>query len=305
MRVLRIVLSVLMLTTLCACAIGIAEARQNTASSSQSASAQASAEAVQQVTVPLRDPARPATVRVQLLWGGITVRGTNRKDVLIEGRASQRRGGINYAGRGPIIVGRGGRASADTTGMRRLTQEGGFTIEEQNNEVVITSDVNRGTDFTIEVPARANLRLSTLNNGPVVVENVEGEIEVSSHNESATLTNVAGSVVVNSHNGHVKVVLTRLAADKAMAFTTFNGNVDVALPASVRANLKLRSDMGEIFTDFDVQTRPAAAAQSTRGQDGRIRIDVNQSIQGTVNGGGPEFEFRTYNGNIYVRRGAQ
>jgi hypothetical protein len=42
-----------------------------------------------------------------------------------------------------------------------------------------------------------------------------------------------------------------------------------------------------------------------RGRDGRIRIDVNQSVQGTVNGGGPEFEFRTFNGNIYVRRGAQ
>jgi hypothetical protein len=71
--------------------------------------------------------------------------------------------------------------------------------------------------------------------------------------------------------------------------------------------MKLRSDYGEIFTDFDVQTRPTASSSSpsVRGPDGRIHIDVNQSIQGTVNGGGPEFELRSFNGNIYVRKGTK
>jgi hypothetical protein len=126
-------------------------------------------------------------------------------------------------------------------------------------------------------------------------------------NNAITLTNVAGSVVANAMNGTVKVIMARLTADKAMAFTSFNGDVDVTLPASAKANLRMRSDMGEIFTDFDVQIRPAtpAAPQSARRSDGRVHIDFNQSIQGSVNGGGPEFEFRTFNGNIYVRKGAQ
>jgi hypothetical protein len=105
----------------------------------------------------------------------------------------------------------------------------------------------------------------------------------------------------------MKVVMTRVAPDRPMAFTTFNGPVDVTLPATVKANLKLRSDHGEIFTDFDVQTRPASSTSSpsVRGPDGRIHIDINQSIQGTVNGGGPEFELRSFNGNIYVRKGTK
>ena len=64
--------------------------------------------------------------------------------------------------------------------------------------------------------------------------------------------------------------------------------------------------MGEIFTDFDIQVRSnAAVGQSARGADGRIRIEVNRSIEGSVNGGGPEFEFRTFNGSIFVRKGAK
>jgi hypothetical protein len=308
MRAIRIVLPAL--PVLCACAMSVAEARQN----SQSNSAQTANQTTQQVAVPLSDPSRPATLRVNLMWGGVTIRGTNRKDVSIEAQAStERRGrGLVYTDGGGLIVlggrGRGvGRGdSSDTTGLRRLTQPGGFTIEENNNEILLSSGSNnRGVDFVIEMPARANLKLSTLNAGPIVVENIDGDIEVNNQNESITLTNVAGSVVANAHNGRLKVEMTRVSPDKPMAFTTFNGPVEVTLPSTLKANLRLRSDHGEILSDFDIQVRPVSASpsQNVRGPDGRIRIEVNQSIQGTVNGGGPEFEFRSFNGNIIVRKG--
>ena len=195
MRAIRIVLPVLSLPVLCACAMSVAEARQNTASSS----AQAATQTPQQVTVPLSDPSRPATLRVNLMWGGVTIRGSNRKDVLIEAQsATERRGrGVVYSdGGGVIVLGRGrsgrgdsGRSDSDTTGLRRLTQPGGFSIEENNNEIVLSSGSNnRGVDFTIEMPSRANLKLSTLNVGPIVVENVDGDIEINNLNESVTLT---------------------------------------------------------------------------------------------------------------------
>ena len=81
----------------------------------------------------------------------------------------------------------------------------------------------------------------------------------------------------------------------------------MTLPASAKANLKMRSDMGEIFSAFDIQNRPvtSTAPQAGRRSDGGFRLEVNQSIQGSVNGGGPEFELRTFNGNIYLRKGAQ
>jgi hypothetical protein len=299
MRLMRIVLPLLTLSALCACAIGVAQAQQNAQQNVQ--------QNAQQVTVPFSDPSRQGTLIIHLVQGGVTIRGTNRKDVMIEAHASEETRRFGRFGPNPRPFGRRG-GDGDTTGLRRLTQAGGFVVEEDNNQVVVASStMTRGTDFTIQVPTKTHLKLSALNDGPIVVENVEGEIEVHNQNESITLTNVAGSVVANAMNGTVKVIMARLTADKAMAFTSFNGDVDVTLPASAKANLRMRSDMGEIFTDFDVQIRPAAPAapQSARRSDGRVRIDFNQSSQGTVNGGGPELEFRTFNGNIYVRKGAQ
>jgi hypothetical protein len=311
MSLMRGVLAVLSLSSFCACAMSVAEARQNT----PSAASQNPSQSAQQFTVPLSDPSRPATLKINLMWGGVTVRGSNRKDVLVEVRsATERRGGrgrgaVYLDGGGLIVLGRGGRgrSDSDTTGLRKLTQPGGFAIEENANEIVLSSgSMDRGVDFTIDMPSRANLQLSTLNDGPIVVENIDGNIEVNNLNESITLTNVGGSVVANAHNGKLKVVMTRISPDTPMAFTTFNGPVDVTLPSTVKANMKLRSEHGEIFTDFDVQVRAnQSPSSSARGPDGRIRIDVNQSIQGTVNGGGPEFELRSFNGNIYVRKGTK
>ncbi len=107
--------------------------------------------------------------------------------------------------------------------------------------------------WTIQVPARTNLKLNTVNGDDILVERIEGDIEVTSLNGQITLTDVAGAVVAHATNGDVKVMLRQVTAQKPMSFTSFNGDVDVMLPPNVKANLKMRTDHGEVLTDFDVQ----------------------------------------------------
>jgi hypothetical protein len=211
----------------------------------------------------------------------------------------------------PAPAGRGGRGGGDPDqppvppGFRRLTQPSGLTVEERNNEISIESaGSQRGRmSLEIQVPLRTNLELEAFN-GPVVVEGVEGEIEIKTTNGSVTLTNVAGTVVATTMNGTVTAVLSRVTADKAMSFTSFNGSVDVTLPSSVRANLKLSSYQGDVYTNFDLQPRSTRAQSTSPAKPGApVRVDINDAIYGSVNGGGPEIELRTYRGRILLRRG--
>src|SRR5690606_34786006 len=184
--------------------------------------------------------------RVNIHTGGIVVRGGNRRDIQVIARGDDAR-----------------PPSPPPAGLRRLTQAAGLVIAEENNQVsVSTGGRNRDVDIDMTVPTRVNLNLSTHSDGDIVVENIEGDLEAQNHNGGIRLTNIAGSAVANTHNGDVHVRLTRITAEKAMSFISYNGNVDVTLPATAKANLKLRSDNGEIFTDFDVQMRPAAAPQT-------------------------------------------
>ena len=247
---------------------------------------------VDRVTVPFGDPSRPGVIDISLVQGSITVRGANRKDVAVVARPDTDRPSRRY--------------DADATGLRRIPQTAGYRITEEGNRIKMSSDSpNRALTFEIEAPARTNLKLSTVNGGEILVENIEGDLEVSNVNGSITLNGVAGSVVAGTTNGSVRATLTRVTDAREMAFTSLNGTVDVTLPPATKANLRLRSDHGDVYSDFDVQLAPAAAptVQETRSSNGRYRINRNRSIVGTINGGGPEFELRTFNSNVYVRKG--
>ena len=248
----------------------------------------------ERLTVPFSDPGRPGKIELNSLGGTISIKGTNRKDVLIVS------GSGGDAGRNR------NRRDSDTpaTGLRRLTQPGGFSVEESNNVMEISSGPARGHDFEIEVPTRTSLVISLHNGGMMTVADVDGDMELNNINGGITLTNVAGAVVANATNGGIRAVLTRVTPDKAMAFTSLNGQVDVTLPPTIKATFKLRSDMGDVYTDFDLQIRSQGTATSeARRGGGPTRIEVNRSIFGAANGGGPEIELRSFNGNIYLRKG--
>jgi hypothetical protein len=271
-----------------------------------------------QVTVPFSDPARPGTVKVNVLSGSISVKVGAARDVVVNTTPGERdRDNERQRNRA------GDPQRSDdpsTAGMRRLTQPVGVNVEEENNVVTISSPAMFGpVNIAVQVPAATSLVLRTVNGGEVTVEGVTGSIEVSNVNGSIRLTDVGGPVTAHATNGKVVATLRQLAAGKPMSFTSFNGNVDVTLPASVKANLKMRSDRGDVYTDFDVQTVPAPARPNgpdarrddNRGRDrdaadpkgkAKYRLDVDRAIYGTVNGGGPDFELRTFNGDVILRK---
>ena len=242
-------------------------------------------------TVPFSDPERPGTLKVNLLDGNVTIKGSNRRDVLFIAASQQAR-----------AVLRGRRQAEPPPGLRRLTQPGGFGVEERDNEMSVSSGFSGDINLEIEVPMRTKLKVSLVNGG-LTVDSVDSEMEINTVDGGIMLTNVGGSVVAHAVDGNIAATVARVAPQAPMAFTSLNGDIDVTLPAAVKANLRLRSDQGDVFTDFDVQVTADAKANRTQQRNGRVRVDVNRSIYGTVNGGGPDFELRTFDGNIYVRKG--
>ena len=248
-----------------------------------------------QVTVAFSDASRPGLIDVSLVQGSITVRGTNRKDVLVTAKPETDDGER-----------RSRRYDPDAEGLRRIPQTAGFRITEEANRVKVSSDnPNRSITFEIEAPSKSNLKLSTVNGGEILVENIEGELSISNTNGGITLNNVSGSVMAGTTNGNVRASMARVTAQKEMAFTSLNGTVDVTLPSSTKANLRLRSDNGDVYSDFDMQLSPASPTvqENRTSSNGRYRINRNRTIVGAINGGGPEFEVRTFNSNVYVRKG--
>jgi len=85
----------------------------------------------------------------------------------------------------------------------------------------------RAIDVTVSVPVRTSLKLRAVNDGDIVVTGVNGELDVDDINGAVTLNNVSGSVVAHALNGHVHATLTHVEPQKAMAFSSLNGDIDV------------------------------------------------------------------------------
>lgn len=253
--------------------------------------ARAQDDAADRVTVPFRDASKPRTVIVKLINGGMTIRGYDGKDAIIEGRGGRSR--------------HSSRSSNVPPGMHRIDSNGsGLDVTEDNNIITVHGGLMGSADVTIQVPVETSLKLQTLNGGKIVVENISGEIEAENMNGSITIAGASGSVLANSMNGKITVGLNRVTPNKTMSFSTMNGTIDVTLPADVKANLKMKTDNGEIYSDFDVRLTGSHPPEvdDQRRSGGRYRVKLDKSMYGTINGGGPEMQFVTYNGSILIHK---
>src|SRR5712691_7937831 len=181
------------------------------------------------VSVHLSNPSHPAKVKASLKSGGITVRGYDGQEIVVEAQFRRRESNISQ------------------TGATRLK------VEEENNVVTIGAGPLDGPiDLTIRVPFQTSLNLGCMTNGAILVENVEGEIEASNQSGPVTLTNIAGVVIADSRNGTLRVQLTKVTPNKPMSFSTVNGDIDVTLPADIKVKVKLATQNGRTESDFEI-----------------------------------------------------
>ena len=243
------------------------------------------------LTVPLSSPGKPYSLKVHLVTGSIKVVGYEGKDVIVN--VTPRKNDDNDK-------------SDDTkNGMKRISASGGFevTAKEADNTVTInTGNPMKALDLELKIPQDVKLKLGTVNDGEVNVENVSGELEVNNVNDKITLTNISGSVVANTVNGDVTVTFKTIDPKAPMAFSTLNGDVNVTLPADTKANLKLKSDNGDVFSDFDIDIDKTPSKIDKTTEPGMYKIKKDDWVYGKINGGGPEIMMKNMQGDIYVKK---
>ena len=231
------------------------------------------------VTVPFSDPARPRTVKGSLVNGCFTVEGYDGKDVVVESRGAEI-SSHHHVPRG-------------AEGLKRIDSPGfGLTVEEENNTVTIHGPAARSGSVLVRVPRDTTVKLSCTNGGDIKLSGVTGDIELNNTNGGVTATNVSGSVIAHSLNGKVLVSLDRVAPDKPMSFSSLNGDVDVTLPAATRATLRMKSDNGEIYSDFEVRLAPNSSnvtVKDARSHGGKYRVKTGQ-----VDGGHHQWRWAGY-----------
>ncbi len=240
--------------------------------------------------VPLSDPGKRGKLKAHLNSGSITVKGTARKDVLV--KYSSPKDEENT------------KNDKSRDGLKRISS-GTMDLEvsESGNVVKAESDSwNNEVNLEIEVPSGFDLEVKTYNNGDLFVYSVQGEVVLTNYNGEITAQNISGSVVASTYNGEIKVTLDKVTEGTPMSFSTYNGDIDLTFPSTLKASLKMKTEQGEVLSGFEMNMIKSGPITKTDSKSGIYKVKIDEWVKGDINGGGPEFTMKNYNGDIIVRK---
>lgn len=245
----------------------------------------------EKINLKFSDPSKPGLLKASVMNGNLTIEGVSGTDVMVECRFEKdsKKGEVKKV-----------------KGMYRIQPGGsGLVVEEENNVVTIKTEAwSDPVHILVKVPIRTSLKVRATMGGTIKVTNLNGEHTVSHVNGKIVMEKISGSVIANTTNGSLKVSFEKYDTNKPMSFISFNGDVDITFPGQLKADVRLKTTMGEILSDYPITLLPVKTkVPREEGKSGkRFVIKRNGEMKGTINGGGQELIFKTFNGDIVIRQ---
>lgn len=157
-------------------------------------------------------------------------------------------------------------------------------------------------NYSVRVPYQLNLRVSTVNGGAVLVQDVRGLLSAGNVNGPITLRHVRGTTQAHTVNGNVEADYLANPPG-ASSYHTLNGHIKVHYPADFAADLHFQSLHGELYTDFSTATvLPARVTQNQQGRGDGTVYQFTEQTTVRLGKGGPEVRFETLNGDVTITK---
>ncbi|HUJ42796.1 MAG TPA: DUF4097 family beta strand repeat-containing protein [Opitutaceae bacterium] len=220
--------------------------------------------AVSPTSLKFSDPAKPGKIRLHVMWGDVTVTGADTAEVTIVSNIKNKNA-----------------PEVRPDGLRRLDSEVTYSASEKDN--VITIELGGEAPFppatdaalTITAPRTTSVVVQNSLGGDVTVKNLAGDAEIRCLNGEVKLEQISGAALVETMNGEIHASFTKVAEGKPLSFTSMNGEVEVRVPADTKANVRLRTQNGAVYTDFDEK----ALVTKTEAAHGRISTHLRAAAR--------------------------
>jgi DUF4097 and DUF4098 domain-containing protein YvlB len=143
---------------------------------------------------------------------------------------------------------------------------------------------------------KAGLYLET-SNKEIAIANTAGEAILRASNGAIDVNRHTGNIVAETSNGKVdaKVIMVKTVVDSTdttygyCRFTSSNGDITLAIPDSVGANIRLETSNGDITVDPDLHTQG----------DYNSEDDIYETKMGDESG---EINLETSNGDVTLKK---
>lgn len=225
-----------------------------------------------------------STGRLELNIGRVTVEGYTGNEIVFSSKDNHE--GKDERAQGLRAINSSGLE--DNTGLGINVTENGNVIEVNQLKKMNSPDVK------IMVPKGVIVSFSheSQYGGTAVFKNMENEIEISANYNSIELENVTGPVTAKTVYGHIEADFSQNVKGP-ISIVSIYGYVDVTLPVATKANLKMSTSYGEILVAPEFKIEIDKTGDMVRYSD---------RVNGKLNGGGINIDFRSDYSKIYLRK---
>jgi len=154
--------------------------------------------------------------------------------------------------------------------------------------------------YKVTLPQTYNVDLDT-SGGSIEIENLKGEVDANTSGGSISLENVQGNVDIKTSGGSLDLdnIIGKIDAK------TSGGSINLKLPKNPTKDSKLKTSGGSI-TAYLAEGVAVNLSAKTSGGRASSEFSVNgrttkRSIEGTINGGGPELILKTSGGSVRIK----
>jgi DUF4097 and DUF4098 domain-containing protein YvlB len=142
---------------------------------------------------------------------------------------------------------------------------------------------NATVDYTVQVPARAELRNVSGVNGQVEIAGVSGNITASTVNGETKVSDANANLKLSTVNGRVSAEMVSLDKGQNVSLEAVNGELHLAIPTNASAQIAASTINGRITSEF-----PSLQPKK--------EFPVGKNLNGTLGSGGASVKMTTVNG---------
>lgn len=230
-------------------------------------------------------------IEIKDLLGEISIKNTSGNAIVIESdfnvEKPERAEGLELLG-----------ALEDNTKL-------GVNISEENGIVNISGATKQVRDhkYIISIPEGIAVSLeyrSPFVSGDIEIDSYKGSLELNTLSANVKLTNCTGPFTVNSISGDVEVIFSSINQDEPTSLASVSGLVDVTIPASEKATIKISNISGNVYNNLDLKSNSKENGDERASDLKAIKHSRGNSF--TLNGGGQNMYLKSISGNIYLRK---
>lgn len=172
--------------------------------------------------------------------------------------------------------------------------------EFKNNGVIIsTNSDDYPIDLDISVPYSFSITATT-EEGRIEIRDISGELVINDTNGEIRLINISGYGLISTVDGRITASISKAGMRGSFMFNSIDGRIDLVLPAETRTTLSLKSDSGDLYTDFNIRFNTNGNEISKK--SGLTRYSMEEWLYGKINGGGQTITIKTVDGNVYIKK---